>query len=196
MTVLGKRLWELYSPGVTLLSEQNPQSQKESARNQFLKHLRTKKIRSLMRKRKKRRRKSPWEPPRDLPLDQRPRGNGNNQEPPEPSAAALSGSSSGCHGTLLKPFPFRVLVSTVSSHGECVFCLSCWEITSKSLPGLRACLMKPVNSLQTFLSICFLRHCVLRTMREPRGPHTAITCADPDELPEFVCSPKVCSLKP
>lgn len=143
MTVLWKCLWELYSPGVTLLSEQNPQSQKESARNQFLKHLRTKKIRSLMRKRKKRRRMSPWEPPRDLPLDQRHRGNGNNQEPPEASAAALSGSSSGCHGTLLSRF--LSVFSSWLSH------LSYWEITWKSLPGLKsACLMKTVNSLQTF----------------------------------------------
>lgn len=105
-----------------------------------------------------------------------------------PSAAALSGSSSGCQGTLLKPFPFRVLFLTVSSHRKWVFCLGCWEITSKSLPGLSACMMKPISSLQTFLSICFLN--VLRTMREPRGSHTATTCSDPDELPIFVCSLK------
>lgn len=86
MTVLWKCLWELYNPGVTLLFEQNPQNQKENARSQFLKQLRTRKTRSLMRKRKRRKRMSPWEPPQGPPLDPRLRGNGGRELPkPFPS---------------------------------------------------------------------------------------------------------------
>lgn len=80
MTLLWKCLGELYSPGVTLLFEQNLQNQKEKARNQFLKPLRTRKTRSLMKKRKRRKRMSPQEPPQDPPPDQRLRGNGGSGE--------------------------------------------------------------------------------------------------------------------
>lgn len=73
--VLWKCLWELYNPGVTLLSAQNPQSQRENARNRFLKQLRTRETRSQMRKRMKRKRMSPPEPPRGPAPDQRLRGN-------------------------------------------------------------------------------------------------------------------------
>lgn len=76
MTLLWKCLWELYNPGVVILSEQNPQSRNENARNWFPNQLKTRKIRNLMRRRKTRKRMSPWEPPHGPLPDQRRRGNG------------------------------------------------------------------------------------------------------------------------
>ena len=66
----------MYSPDVSLLSEQNPQSQSANVRNQFLKRLRTRKTRSLRRRRRKTRTRSPPEPPQGPAPDQRLRGNG------------------------------------------------------------------------------------------------------------------------
>lgn len=125
MAVLWKCLWELNSPGVTLLSEQNPQSQKESARNHFLKHLRTKKIRILMRKRKKRTRMSPWEPPPDQPPDQRHRGNGRDQGPP------VTFGSCSVWKQLLVSWDSLEAVFFPGSLLDClaleiIFSLSCW----------------------------------------------------------------------
>lgn len=74
-SVLWKCLWELYSPDVTLLSEQNPRSQNANVRNQFLKRLRTRKSRSLRRRRRRRKTRSRPEPPQGPAPDRRLRGN-------------------------------------------------------------------------------------------------------------------------
>lgn len=83
MTLLWKCLGKLYNPGVTLLFEQNLQSQKENARNQFLKPLRTRKTRILRRTRRRKKKMSPQEPLQGPPPDQRLRGNGGNRELPK-----------------------------------------------------------------------------------------------------------------
>lgn len=135
--------WELYNPGVTLLFEQNPQNQKGNARNPFLKQLRTRRNRSLMRTRMRKRRMSPQAPRRGLPADRRLRGNGRRL----PSNFGLHGTLFRTHSCLGRSCFFSFYLQQrahalspldISGLGEPVFCLRpLWKITSESLLGCR-----------------------------------------------------------
>lgn len=154
MTVLWKCLWELYNPGVTLLFEQNPQNQKENARSQFLKQLRTRKTRSLMRKRKRRKRMSPWEPPQGPALDPRLRGNGGQRASEALPQLLHQETASVSQDSLFfdslppqcQPSPFILSSESTCSQpshilvllGEPISLLKPFlRITSESLPGFR-----------------------------------------------------------